>query len=261
MIIKKKKTLVKTPTVIDTPKETPSPTKKTPATPQKVIRPEVLEHEGDSMRDLFFIVKGRYTKGVEPSFINDVTSEVSYVGGYDPERPDTDEWYMCLDKVTFHCTSCGSDLNKVVKSVYNMIMKYKGSAKKYFKHVSDTTNDDYYETHYLGRSPLTLEQRNKKLEGRCPRVSPPMRCLNNAIYSWYGNYYKDLVQDMEDKAYKDLKEVIKQSKPINKVRKIMKKTPVKKVEMETPKTPQKSVVTKLKKLGKTKLGVKKLVTR
>lgn len=39
----------------------------------------------------------------------------------------------------------------------------------------------------------------------------------------------------------------------------MKKTPVQKVEMETPKIPEKGVNTKLKKLGKTKLGVKKLV--
>lgn len=64
---------------------------------------------------------------------------------------------------------------------------------------------------------------------------------------------------MEDLAYKDLEEVIKQSRPINKTRKIMKRTPVQKVEMETPKTPERQVSTKLKKFGKTKLGVKKLV--
>lgn len=258
MIMKKKKTMVKTPVVIDTPKETSSPTK-TPATPQRIVRPEVLKHEGDSMKDLFFIVKGQYRKGVEPGFINGATSDVSYVGGYDPERPDTEEWYMCMDKVTFHCTACGSDLNKVAHSVYNMIMKYKGSAKKYFKHVSDTTSEDYYETHYLGHAPLSTDQINKKAEGRCPRTSPAMRCLYNAVYGWYGSYFSDKVQEMEDQAYSDLEEVIKQSRPINKTRKIMKKTPVKRVEMEIPKTPEKGV-TKLKKLGKTKLGVKKLST-
>lgn len=256
MIMKKKKTVVKTPNVIDTPKETSSPTK----TPSKVVMPEVLKHESDTMKGLFFIVKGQYTKGVEPSFINGATNDVSYAGGYDPERPDTSEWYMCLDKVTFQCIACGSNLDKVLKSVYTTIMKYKGNAKRYFKHVSDTTSDDYYEVHYLGRSSLTSEQRSKKAEGRCPRTSPPMRCLYNAVYGWYGDFFSRQVKEMEDQAYSDLEEVIRESRPINRTRKIMKKTPVKKVEMETPQTPQKGVGTKLKKLGKTKLGVKKLVT-
>ena len=86
-----------------------------------------------------------------------------------------------------------------------------------------------------------------------------MRCLHNAIYQCYGDFFREQVQEMEDQAYRDLEEVIKQSRPINKTRKIMKKTPVQKVEMETPKPPEKGVNTKLKKLGKTKLGVKKLV--
>ena len=258
MIMKKKKTVVKTPVVIDTPKEVSSPTKNT-STPDRVVKPYVNDLDGDSMRGLFFIVKGQYRKGVAPSFVNDATGDVSYVGGYDPNRPDTENWYMCIDKVTYQCTSCGSDLDKVLKSVYNMIMKYKGSSKKYFKHVSDTTSDDYYETHYLGRSPLTPDQRSKKAEGRCPRTSQPMRCLYNAVYEYYGDFFSEQVQEMEDQAYRDLEEVIKQSRPINKTRKIMKKTPVQKVEMETPKTPEKGVNTKLKKLGKTKLGVKKLV--
>ena len=258
MIMKKKKTVVKTPTVIDTPKENTSPTK-TPL--QRVVQPKVMKHDSDSMRDLFFIVKGQYKKGVEPSFVNGVTNDVSFLGGYDPDNPDTPEWYMCMDKVTFHCTACGSDLNSVVHSVYTQIMKYKGSAKKYFKHVSDTTSDDYYETYYLGHSPLSTDQRNKKAEGRCPRTSPAMRCLYDAIYNWYGDHFSDLVQEMEDQAYRDLEEVIRESKPLNKTRKIMKKTPVKRVEVETPVTPLKEVGATPKKFGKIKRGVKKLVMK
>ena len=136
-------------------------------------------------------------------------------------------------------------------------MKYKGNAKKYFKHISDTTSDDYYETHYLGHSPLTPEQRSKKAEGRCPRVSAPMRCLYNAIYSWYGDYFSEQVQEMEDQAYSDLEEVIRNSKPINRTKRIMKKTPVKKVEMEETPTPKVSPNT-MKKVVKPKLGLKKL---
>ena len=259
MILKKAKNMVsKTPVkkTIDTPKvETPAP--ENTSAPQQVIRPDTIHHEGDTMKDLFFIVKGQYRKGIAPSFVNSVTGDVNYVGGYDPDKDTTEKWYMCLDKVTFQCVSCGSDFNKVVHSVYTLIMKYKGNAKKYFKHISDTTSDDYYETHYLGHAPLTLDQRNKKAEGRCPRVSPPMRCLYNAVYSWYGDYFSEQVREMEDQAYSDLEEVIRNSKPINRTKRIMKKTPVKKVEMEETSTPKVSPNT-MKKVVKPKLGLKKL---
>ena len=93
MIMKKKKTLDKTPVVIDTPK-------KEDTLNRAVFRPDtMLRHEGDSMRGLFFIVKGQYQKGVEPSFINSVTGDVSHVGGYNPYSDDTTNWYMCLDKM------------------------------------------------------------------------------------------------------------------------------------------------------------------
>lgn len=260
MILKKAKTMVKkTPEkTIETPKETPtSTTSQNTSTPQKVIRPDYIHHEGDTMKDLFFIMKGQYRKGVAPSFVNSAIGDVNYVGGYDPDRPETEEWYMCLDKVTFQCICCRSDFNKVLHSVYTVIMKYKGKAKKYFKHISDTTSEDYYEVHYLGHTPLTPEQRSKKAEGRCPRTSPPMRCLHNAVYSWYGDYYKDQIEEMEEKAYSDLEEVIRNSKPINKSRKIMKRTPVKRVEMETPKTPS-GEITPVKKVVKPKIGVRKI---
>ena len=224
----KKKTLDKTP-VIDTPK-------KEDTLNRTVFRPDtLLRHEGDSMRDLFFIVKGQYKKGVEPSFINSVTGDVSHVGGYNPYNDDTTNWYMCLDKMTFYCVACGSDFNKVLHSVYSQIMKFKGSAKKYFKHVCKVTSDDYYEVTYLGHKPLSPDQRSKKAEGRCPRVSPPMRCLYNAIYTYYGEYFSDEVAEMEDQAYKDLEEVLRDSKPINKTRKILKKAGgIKKTCGETP---------------------------
>ena len=259
MIMKKTKVLKTPAKTIDTKEVKTKTTYEEDDNVLGVIRPYFNDHNSDGMRDLFFIIKGRYQKGLTPSFTNQVTGDTSYVGGYDPERETTEEWYMCVDKVTYHCIGCGSDFNKVLYSVYTQIMKFKGNAKKYFKYVSDITSDDYYEVHYLGHSPLSADQRSKKCEGRCPRTSPPMRCLHNAIYQCYGDFFREQVQEMEDQAYRDLEEVIKQSRPINKARKIMKKTPVKKVEMETPKTPEKGVNTKLKELGKTKLGVKKLV--
>lgn len=211
----------------------------------------------DDMRGLFFIVKGQYKKGVEPSFMNKVSGSVTHIGGYDPYSKDTEEWYMVLDNKTFNCISCGSDFNKVLKAVYTVIKKYKGVAKRYFKYVSDTTSDDYYETHYLGKSPLTHDQRVKKAEGRCPRVSPAMRCLYEQIFSEYGDYFEDEIQEMEDLAYSELRE----DKPIHKTKKLMAKTKThNKLVKTTPKEEQHIEVTTPKKLAKpkVKLGVKKL---
>lgn len=211
----------------------------------------------DDMRGLFFIIKGQFRKGAEPSFINKVSGDVSWIGGYDPNRDTTEEWYMLMDCKTFNCLACGSDLNKVLRGVRTAINKYKGVAKKYFKHISDTTSDDYYETHYLGRTPLSHEGRLKKAEGRCPRVSPIMRCLYEQIYSEYGDYYRDEIEEMEDLAYSDLRE----EKPIHKSKKLMAKTKKGVGVINTLEKQEKVIETPtLKKMvkPKVKLGMKKL---
>lgn len=208
------------------------------------------------MRGLFFIVKGQYRKDVAPSYINKVTNNVGYIGGYDPYSDNTEKWYMLIDCKTFHCISCGSDFNKVLKGVYNTIVKHKGVAKRYFKHISDTTSDDYYETHYLGHRPLTPEQRAKKAEGRCPRVSPTMRSLYEAVYKEYGDYYSEEVQEMEDLAYNDLVE----ERPYNKSRKLVSKT--RKNTNSVMVTPKEDKVietpTPIKVRTKVKMGIKKI---
>lgn len=213
----------------------------------------------DDMRGLFFIVKGQYKKGVAPSFVNSVTGDVQHIGGYNPYDDTTSEWFMLMDSKTFHCIACGSDLDKVLRSVYTAIVKHKGDAKRYFKYVSSITSDDYYETHYLGKSPLTHDQRVKKAEGRCPRVSPTMRCLYEHIYAEYGDFFSEEIEKMEDLAYKELSG----RKPINKTKKIMAKTKkvTTKVETKTPtpkvETPEVMTPKKLVK-PKVRVGVKKL---
>lgn len=249
MIMKKK--VVKT-TEPTPKKENTSSTK----TPTRTVTPSAITHDGDSMRGLFFVVKGQYRKGLEPSFVNKVSGDVNHIGGYDPYSKDTENWYMLMDKITFQCLACGSDLEKVVKGVYTAIMKRKGSAKKYFKHVSDTTSDDYYEVHYLGHTPLNHDQRQKKAEGRCPRVSPIMQELYKAVYNEYGDFFRDLIEEQEDLAYENLKE----ERPINKTRKLVSKNKVKNTDMEKTTTSQVIETPAPKKLVKTKakLGVKKL---
>lgn len=184
--------------------------------------------KNDTLRGVFFITKGRYVKGIGPTFVNEVTKDTLYLGGFDPDREETENWYMAIDRMTMHCVCCGSDLKKVLEGVYNTIYKFKGSAKKYFKHISDTTSDDYYEVHYLGRTPLDSDKRAKKAEGRCPRVSPAMKCLYTAVCNEYGHYYDDEIEEVEERAYEDLEEWKKQNKPFNKTMKRLSKTPIKK---------------------------------
>lgn len=213
------------------------------------------------MRGLFFIMKGKYSSKAKPSFTNDVTGNTTYIGGYNPESEDTEEWYMLMDKETFHCVACGGSLKKVLDSVKSVIVRYKGEAKLYFRHVSKVTSDDYYETHYLGHKELTPEQRAKKAQGRCPRVSPPMRFLYSRVLDEYGDFFSEDIEEMEDLAY----ETLKDNTPVRKSKKLMAKTKVKNNTTEMIKKPtlkkkEEKVLEKPKKLikPKKKFGFKKL---
>ena len=90
----------------------------------------------EDMRGLFFIVKGQYKRGVEPSYTN-TNGGVSYIGGYDPYNDTTEEWYMLIDNRTFQCHCSTSDLNKVLDTAFNIITRNKGNAKRYFKAISE----------------------------------------------------------------------------------------------------------------------------
>lgn len=208
----------------------------------------------ESLRGLFYIVKGQYRKKA-PTFVNKVTGDVSYIGGYDPDDEETAEWYRVMDNITHHCVYCGSDLDSAVECVEKMIKHHK-TRKHYFHYVCRVTSEDYYETHYLGRTPLTPEQRSKKAEGRCPRVSPIQKALEDEVFNEYGDYFSALIEEAEDSAYW----AIKEDKPFNKGMKRHKKLPkpvsVQEEEevVETPQT-QKPVssgvkLKKIKKLGK-----------
>jgi hypothetical protein len=164
---------------------------------------------------------------------------------------------MLMDKNTFHCIACGSDFNKVLKGVYTIIKKYKGVARNYFRHVSSITSDDYYETHYLGRTPLTHDQRVKKAEGRCPRVSPVMREIYTQVYNEFGDYYEEEIQEMEERAYSELKE----ETPFKKAKKLRSMTKSIKTPVETPKKEvqeTKTTTRLITKISKPKLGLKSL---
>ena len=168
----------------------------------------------EDMRGLFFIVKGRHDIGGKCDDEDGIN-----IKGYNPFDPNTDEWYMVMDKETFYCFACGSDLKKVLKGVRTFITKFK-TRKRYFKHVCEVTSEDYYEVHYLGHSPLTPEQVSKKVVGRCPRVSPAMKKVYKKVYDTYGDYYREEIEEQEDLAYEELKG----DTPFNKTKKLVKKT-------------------------------------
>lgn len=187
------------------------------------------------MRGLFYIVKGQYKPNKRDTLNTD---------GYDPEDPNTSEWYQLRDCKTHHCVVCGRDFNKVLKGVYTLIITYK-VARNYFKFVDDTTTEDYYRTHYLGKPPYTPEQRAKRAEsGRSARLSPPMKELHDLIYDDYGDYYREYIREMEDEAYKYLAS----QTPMGKTKKLLGKTkrpstPSRKTPptpVETPIPPKKS---------------------
>lgn len=181
------------------------------------------------MKGLFFVVKGQYRKGVAPSFVNKVSGDTQYIGGYDPTLDTTSDWYMVLDKKTFNCVSCGGNFDKVIRGVYNTIKRFKGSGDRYLKHVREKDS----------------------------KVSPIMRCLYEQVYSEYGDFYNEEVEEMEDLAYSDLKE----ERPLNKAMKLVSKNkPKKTLKVSTPKEEKVIETPTLKKVSKSKvkLGVKKL---
>lgn len=181
----------------------------------------------EDMRGLFFIVKGQYRKGLEPSFVNPISEGTQYIGGFDPYSDDTEEWYKLMDCKTFTCHCCSGSLEKVLKGVYNVITSYKGNAKNYFKAISEA-----------------------------PSTSPIMRCLWEEVYNEFGHYYSDEIEEMEDLAYNDIRE----EKPLNKARKLVSKNKTKIGMVNTPSAKEMVVETPTPKKvqSRVKMGIKKL---
>ena len=200
-----------------------------------------MSTQKEDLRGLFFIVKGQYNKK-EPSVMCS-DNELRYIGGYDPYDSDTETWYRVLDNTVFHCSYAGSDLAKALKAIKTLILKHKDK-KNYFKHISKYTSEDYYEVHYLGHSPLTPEQLQRKAEGRCPRVSSSMKLLTNEVYKEYGDFFSDEIEEMENEAYAEMKS----QTPFAKTQRLLKKSGVKKTQ-DTTETIQKDKKT-LKKVDK-----------
>lgn len=156
------------------------------------------------LRGVFFIIKGQYKRNTPPRIFNVASGDYNWIGGYDPTSPSTNEWYQLMDNITFTCQRASSDLDQVVRGVYDLITKYK-------------TKDTYL----------------KVLRGlEYHTQSPNMVALDTEIYREYGDYFSALVKEQEDAAYKDLKD----KDPVKKARMRFKKRP--RLETTTPDTTQ-----------------------
>lgn len=127
----------------------------------------------NTMKGLFFIVKGQYRKDTSPRVTNEDGKTYS-LGGYDPECEDTVEHYQLMDNITFKCLSCGT-LNDVLKSLERIVKRHKGKVEHYLKGV-------------------------KKLAP----VSHSELFIRQHVYEEYGDYYEYEVSEVVDRVLKGL---------------------------------------------------------
>ena len=200
----------------------------------------------ESMKGLFMIVKGQYSK-TEPAVMC-ADKEEHFIGGYDPSREDTSEWYQLMDRVNYDTISCGGSLEQITNRITRTIVRYNDDRMKYLsEHGAMQTYED--------------ETGNK-----CRRcvVSPKTRMLMEKVEEFYGDFYDDIIEAAENEAYKELankpKKLLKKSKPNNSThaqKKSLKRTTTKvtasSVEEEVPifdEPAPKKVVKKVKSLVK-----------
>ena len=200
----------------------------------------------ESMKGLFMIVKGQYSK-TEPAVMC-ADKEEHFIGGFDPSREDTSEWYQLMDRVNYDTISCGGSLEQMTNRITRTIVQYNDDRMKYLaEHGATQTYED--------------EGGNK-----CRRcvVSPKTRMLMEKVEEFYGDYFDDIIEAAENEAYKELankpKKILKKSKPNNSThaqKKSLKKTTTKvtapSVEEEVPifdEPAPKKVVKKVKSLVK-----------
>lgn len=200
----------------------------------------------ESMKGLFMIVKGQYSK-TEPAVMC-ADKEEHFIGGFDPSREDTSEWYQLMDRVNYDTISCGGSLEQMTNRITRTIVQYNDDRMKYLaEHGATQTYED--------------EGGNK-----CRRcvVSPKTRMLMEKVEEFYGDYYDDIIEAAENEAFKELsnkpKKTLKKSKTSNSThapKKSLKRTTTKAtapvVEEEVPifdEPAPKKVIKKVKSLVK-----------
>lgn len=175
---------------------------------------EVIAEVSYDMRGLFTIVKGQYRKTAPAVVFED--KETRFIGGYDPTREETEEWYQLMDTQNFLTVICCGSLEKVLNGLYNLIVKY------------DNDRQTYLSTHEV----LIAYDDESGKKTRRSKTNPISTELNRKIYEHYGEYFEDMIKEVEDKAISDL------AKKSTTTKKTIKKT-----KAEVPNSPKTDVKT------------------
>lgn len=170
-----------------------------------------------SMRGLFVIVKGQYSKTAPAVECRD--GESRFIGGYDPANKDTTEWYQLMDRVTFETISCGSSLKQMTNRLTKTIVLFNNDMDAYLSHFNNTYEDD------AGKV------------SRRVTVSPITRMMMEKVMDLYGDYYDDLIEEAEELAIKELAN----NKPKKTVKKTAEEVPSKSKKPLKKSKPNKSV--------------------
>ena len=175
------------------------------------------------MRGLFFITKGQCGKDSPVVTVkNGKEYHECHVGSYDPDRGDTVNHYCVVDRITFHITYGGSNLDKAIDNIRRMVVLYNNDPEKYFRYVSEVTNEDFYFRYYENSSPFTDSQFKKRAEeGRSWKTSTKMKMHEYAILKTYGMVYEEAVEDAYEKAVDEIVNRTKRRR--NKMRSVRKK--------------------------------------
>lgn len=152
----------------------------------------------ENLRGLFYIVKGHYVKNKAPRFWNEVSASYNDIGGYDPDREDTEEWYMVFDNEEFRCHGAVSTLQGAGNIIRRIILKHR-------------TKEHYF---------TALEQYENM-------VSLIHQRLHQEVYNTYGDYFSQYVKDVEESAYRE----VRNNTPVMKARNKKKRSLSKVVEM------------------------------
>ena len=167
----------------------------------------------EDMRGLFFIQKGQYRKsGLCVTVKDGHEYEERYLGGYNPNGPDTDGHYCVMDRITFHSIYGGSSLNAALDCLTRCIVNYHNDPELYFRDICEVTNEDFYTRHYENGTYYSETVLKKKSEdGKSWRTSPHMKRLGYAVSKIYGDFFSDEIQKAEESAIKILDEKKRQS--------------------------------------------------
>lgn len=168
----------------------------------------------EDMRDLFFIIKGRYCK--KKPLMNYGDNDY-YIGAFNPEDFETVEWYRVLDRNNNRCIHAGVSLDKALNSIRREIIRCKD-----------------------------LRGYNNSLSGFSERKNQKLVDMENLIDEEYGYYYREMIRDVEDEAYEFLTENTDVKKAKRRFRKIDSGVVSEKPQREKENAPKKMVLHRIK---------------